>query len=131
MNGDLPKGFFDNPEEDAKARDEIYKDPLDDEYKKFERSMLEEEKVTEHLVEEDLTETQNYRELAEIDEQIEHWSRINKLEIKRDEKKQRQRMEVEPAASEQPEEMDDSDEEDLEDELNILSNWRRKKTVNR
>lgn len=93
--------------------------------------MLEEDKVAENLIEEDLTETQNYRELTEIDERIEHWSRINQLEIKRDEKKQNKRMEVETPSKEPEEDMDDSDEEDLEDELNILSNWRRKKTVNR
>ena len=80
-------------------------------------------------MEEDLTETQNYRELIEIDEQIEHWSRINKLEIQRDAKKQGKRMEVEQQSAQQGE--DDDSDEDLEEELNILSNWRRKKTINR
>ena len=99
------------------------------EYKRFERSMQAESKTVENLIEEDLTETQNYRELTEIDEQIEHWSRINKLEIQRDAKKQNKKMEVDQAGKQSDDESDAD--EDLEDELNILSNWRRKKTVNR
>lgn len=121
---DLPKGFFDNPEEDAKARDEIYKDPLDEEYKKFERTMQEENKLAENITEIDLVETQNYRELIEIDEQIEHWNRINELEIQRDAKKMNKKMDVDKRQVDDEEVS--SDESDL-DEFSILSNWRCKK----
>lgn len=127
-NGDLPKGFFDNAEEDAKARDEIYKNPMDEEWSKFQRTMQEENKIVDNLTETDLVETQNYRDLIEIDEQIEHWDRINKLEIKRDAKKSnRKTIAVEHVEIDEDDDVDDDDGSDLEQEFNILSNWRCKK----
>lgn len=102
---------------------------MDDEWSKFQRTIQEENKVADNIVEINLVEEQNYRDLAEVDEQLEHWKRINILEIKRDEKRStNKRMEVDKNETNLDEESSD-DEEDLEDEFNILSNWRSKKAV--
>ena len=43
--GNLPEGFFDDPKKDAKARNVEYKDPILDEWEKFQKSIQKEDDV--------------------------------------------------------------------------------------
>lgn len=41
----LPEGFFDDPKKDAKARHVEYKDPMTEEWEKFQKSIQKEDDV--------------------------------------------------------------------------------------
>ena len=43
--GSLPEGFFDDPKKDAKARKVEYKDPMTEEWEKFQKSIQKEDDV--------------------------------------------------------------------------------------
>ncbi len=45
---DLPEGFFDDPKKDAKARMVDYKDPLNEEWERFQKSIQKENDVRGH-----------------------------------------------------------------------------------
>lgn len=75
---ELPKGFFDNPKEDARVRNPhvVYKDPLDEEWERFQRVMATESHRAEHLVEEDLEDIQSERTNEEIEQQMSSWEKV-------------------------------------------------------
>ena len=43
--GALPEGFFDDPKQDAKARKVEYKDPMIEEWEKFQKTIQKEDDV--------------------------------------------------------------------------------------
>ena len=43
--GALPEGFFDDPKQDAKARKVEYKDPMTEEWEKFQKTIQKEDDV--------------------------------------------------------------------------------------
>lgn len=80
----LPEGFFDDPLLDAKARNVEYKDPIEEEWEKFQKEMKEETTVSAQIIAEDQEEATAERQIDEIDEQMRNWSRVLDLEIKKE-----------------------------------------------
>ncbi|XP_022245796.1 zinc finger protein 830-like isoform X1 [Limulus polyphemus] len=81
----LPEGFFDDPIMDAKVRKVEYKDPMEEEWEKFQKTIAAETNVSQAIIEEDLEESKVEREIDEIDEQIYNWERVEKLQKKKEE----------------------------------------------
>ncbi|KFD50863.1 hypothetical protein M514_08301 [Trichuris suis] len=117
----IPEGFFDDPVEDAKKRGAELKDPLDEEWSRFQKELLMEENVAEELLEGDLEQMNLERSLDELDEEIRGWARVNVWE-----KKVEEALDKPKASNVQssPESLSDleSDEADLE----AILDWRSK-----
>lgn len=71
----LPEGFFDDPVKDAKARNLEYKNPVEEEWDKFQKEIKEAEVQATTLINEEHEEATVERQIDEIDEQIRNWSR--------------------------------------------------------
>lgn len=71
----LPEGFFDDPKQDAKARNLEYKDPIEEEWERFQREMKDVNSVSDTIIAEDQEEATTERQIDEIDEQIRNWAR--------------------------------------------------------
>lgn len=71
----LPEGFFDDPVKDAKARNLEYKDPVEEEWDKFQKEIKEAEVQSTNIINEEHEEATVERQIDEIDEQIRNWSR--------------------------------------------------------
>ena len=76
----LPAGFFDDPETDAKMRGvETPADKMDREWETFQKELQHEAVQSEQLIEEEQDTGHLDREIDEIDEQIQYYTRIDKL----------------------------------------------------
>ena len=82
----LPEGFFDDPDLDAKARGLDRAKNLEQEYEDFKKLMQTEEVKSDVIVEKDDTNRDMDRDLAEVDELITRWSKIEDLHKKREAK---------------------------------------------
>lgn len=71
----LPEGFFDDPVKDAKARNSDYKDPVEEEWEKFQQEIKEASNFSNAIIAEDQEEATTERQIDEIDEQIRNWTR--------------------------------------------------------
>lgn len=71
----LPEGFFDDPVKDAKARNLDYKDPIEEEWEKFQKEIKAASNFSNAIIAEDQEESTTERQIDEIDEQIRNWSR--------------------------------------------------------
>lgn len=71
----LPEGFFDDPVKDAKIRHQEYKDPVEEEWEKFQKEIKEAEAESKVIINVEHEEATVERQLDEIDEQIRNWSR--------------------------------------------------------
>lgn len=71
----LPEGFFDDPVKDAKARNLEYKDPVEEEWEKFQKEIKAAADFSNAIIAEDQEEATAERQIGEIDEQIRNWSR--------------------------------------------------------
>lgn len=114
----LPEGFFDDPVLDAKARNVEYKDPMEDEWEKFQKTIAEESNVSEAIMEVDEEESLVERDIDQIDQQIYMWSNVKKLQSQVEETRLTQSNKEDGKSSE-------SDSEDI-DEYEDLFNWRAK-----
>ncbi|XP_064469353.1 zinc finger protein 830-like [Ornithodoros turicata] len=114
----LPEGFFDDPFQDAKARNVEYKDPVEEEWEKFQKAIAEETTVSEAIMEEDAEESKVERDIEEIDEQIHNWSRVENLQ-----KRKEDLMKNEVTAMDE----DGENESDMEgQDFDEYLNWRAK-----
>lgn len=71
----LPEGFFDDPIKDAKARHSEYKDPVEEEWEKFQQEIKAASDFSNAIIAEDQEEAITERQIDEIDEQIRNWNR--------------------------------------------------------
>lgn len=71
----LPEGFFDDPKLDAKARNQEYKDPVEEEWEKFQKEIREADSKSAAIIAEDQEESTNERQIDEIEEQMKKLSR--------------------------------------------------------
>lgn len=71
----LPEGFFDDPIKDAKARKSEYKDPVEEEWERFQQEIKAESDFSNAIIAEDQEEAITERQIDEIDEQIRNWNR--------------------------------------------------------
>ena len=118
---ELPEGFFDDPKQDAKARQQEYKDPAEEAWAQFQKEMAEELQTTQDLASEEQQNATADRQLEEIDEQMRAWARVNQMEkrlgeLEKNKKDEKKTTNVDSLESDQ------SDEEDAED----MFDWRKK-----
>lgn len=71
----LPEGFFDDPVKDAKARNLEYKDPVEEEWERFQKEIKAAASLSNAIIADDQEESTTERQIDEIDEQIRNWSR--------------------------------------------------------
>ena len=71
----LPEGFFDDPKLDAKARNQEYKDPKEEEWEKFLKEIREADNKSAAIIAEDQEEATNERQIDDIEEQMKKLSR--------------------------------------------------------
>merc|ERR1712080_140210 len=81
---DLPEGFFDDPVQDAKARNVPYINVEEEEWERFQKVIGEEMSTAQTILVEDREEAPADRQIEEIDEQMEAWRRVTKMEQKKD-----------------------------------------------
>jgi len=110
-SGSLPEGFFDDPKLDAKVRQIEYKDPVEEEWEKFQKEIHDETIVSAAIQEEDQEESTAERQLEEIEDQMLKWGRVLQLEQKKDfvfqrAKEIRDSMQMEEGSSSSEDEMD-------------------------
>ncbi|OWF36265.1 zinc finger protein 830-like [Mizuhopecten yessoensis] len=117
----LPEGFFDDPKTDAKVRKVEYKDKMDEEWEMFRRAMKEENHVSEAIMDEEDEQANVDRNIDEIDDQMNRWNEINKLQIKKEEIMSNQGSKDVASKS-------DSDEDAEDQELQEFMDWRSKKS---
>lgn len=72
----LPEGFFDDPVKDAKARNSEYKNPVEEEWEKFQQEIKEASNFSNAIIAEDQEEAITERQIDEIDEQMQNWNRF-------------------------------------------------------
>lgn len=84
-SSDLPEGFFDDPDQDARARGVSRTQHLDAEYEAFKKIIQSEEVKSDLIVEKDDAMRDVDRDLIEVDELITRWTRIEQLHQKREE----------------------------------------------
>uniref|UniRef100_A0A2A4IT60 Zinc finger protein 830 n=1 Tax=Heliothis virescens TaxID=7102 RepID=A0A2A4IT60_HELVI len=117
----IPEGFFDDPILDAKVRNIEYKDPIEEEWEKFQKEIKEEATASAEIIAGEQEEATAERQIDEIDEQIRIWSKVLDLELKKEEtKKTVQEMEK---MSE-----DDIGDSENEDDIDEFLDWRAKKS---
>lgn len=75
VNEVLPEGFFDDPKLDAKARNQEYKDPVEEEWERFQREIRDADNKSAAIIAEDQEEATNERQIDEIEEQMKKLSR--------------------------------------------------------
>ncbi|XP_018669805.2 zinc finger protein 830 [Ciona intestinalis] len=114
----LPEGFFDNLEVDAKMRGvETPADKMDREWESFKKQLHYAEDQSEQLIDEEQETGHLDREIEQIDQQIQLYNLVDKLNDQRDTKVKT----VNKIKSEIKEESMSSDDED-----DVLLNWREK-----
>ncbi|XP_020282302.1 zinc finger protein 830 [Pseudomyrmex gracilis] len=113
----LPEGFFDDPVMDAKVRNVEYKDPIEEEYEKFQKEIKEEAAQSAQIIADDQEEATTERQLDEIEEQIRRWSRVIDLA---------KRMEQVQGTDRKQENMDDDVSSGDEAEFDEFLDWRAK-----
>uniref|UniRef100_A0A6B2EKI1 Zinc finger protein 830 n=1 Tax=Phlebotomus kandelakii TaxID=1109342 RepID=A0A6B2EKI1_9DIPT len=121
----LPEGFFDDPVKDAKARHQEYKDPVEEEWEKFQREIRDAATESNAIIAEDQEESTAERQIVEIDEQIRNWSRV--LEIQRTKEATAAEIELSKTRNMDVEDNSGSEGEDSE-ELDEFVDWRSKKS---
>lgn len=87
----IPEGFFDDPKMDAKVRQIEFKDPVEEEWNKFQKEIHDEVTASVAIQEEDQEESTAERQLEEIEEQMLKWRRVLELEQKKELYEQRVR----------------------------------------
>merc|ERR1719189_1446569 len=84
ISSNIPEGFFDDPVQDAKARNVPYINVEEEEWEKFQKEIGEEMSTAQTILVEDREEATADRQIEEIDEQMEAWRRVSKMEQKKD-----------------------------------------------
>ncbi|KAL0132075.1 hypothetical protein PUN28_000090 [Cardiocondyla obscurior] len=113
----LPEGFFDDPIMDAKIRNVEYKDPVEEEWEKFQKEIKEETAQSAQIIADDQEEATTERQLDEIEEQLRHWSRVMDLA---------KRMEQVQGTDRKQENVDDDASSGDEAEFDEFLDWRAK-----
>jgi len=113
----LPEGFFDDPVMDAKVRNVEYKDPIEEEWEKFQKEIKEETAQSAQIIADDQEEATTERQMDEIEEQIRHWSRVVDLA---------KHMEQVQSTDRKQENIDDDTSSGDEAEFDEFLDWRAK-----
>ncbi|KAJ8673956.1 hypothetical protein QAD02_005218 [Eretmocerus hayati] len=68
----LPEGFFDDPKLDAKVRNVEYKDPIEEEWERFQKEIKEETAQSAQIIGDDQEEAATERQFDTVEEQLRH-----------------------------------------------------------
>ncbi|XP_048007548.1 zinc finger protein 830 [Leguminivora glycinivorella] len=115
----IPEGFFDDPILDAKVRNIEYKDPVEEEWEKFQKEIKEQATASAEIIAGEQEEATAERQIDEIEEQMRNWNRVLELELKKEETK-KNKLDTEQQSEN---EEDSNDEGDIDEFLD----WRAKK----
>lgn len=125
----LPEGFFDDPKKDAIARNLEYKDPVQEEWDRFQKEIRDAATISNDIIAGDQEESTAERQIVEIDEQIRNWSRVLTMEKKKEETishLEKFKLKAKKPRKDLPDDSDE-DEDDLgADNLDEFGNWRAK-----
>ncbi|XP_047100398.1 zinc finger protein 830 [Schistocerca piceifrons] len=124
----LPEGFFDDPLLDAKARNVEYKDPVEEEWERFQREIKATENMSAAIIAEDQEAATAERQIDEIDEQIRNWSRVLDLERKKELVAQQSNTSGKGGGGASDEESPNSSDELDPDSFDEYLDWRAKKS---
>ncbi len=119
----LPEGFFDDPEQDAKVRGFSREENLEAEYEAFKKIIQTEEVKSEVIIEKDDTLREVSRELEEVDELINRWTKIENMHQKREallalsKKRKEEKMQHDESSDESEDE--EADDQQLESVLGL------------
>ncbi|XP_060524415.1 zinc finger protein 830 [Cylas formicarius] len=117
----LPEGFFDDPKLDAKARNQEYKDPGEEEWEKFVKEIREADNASAAIIAEDQEESTTERQIDEIDEQMKKLNKVLDLEKKK--------AKVVAAFSDDKNKNSEEDEELLDNvDFDEFLDWRKKQS---
>lgn len=126
-DGDLPEGFFDDPIQDAKARGIEYKDPAEEEWEAFKKEISHEVAAADDVQDKEELEDTTARQMEEIEDQMQAWSRVREAEIKKDQVDEK--LKVVKSTKRDNEGDDDSDmDEEANLEMDEFLDWRLKKS---
>ncbi|XP_012225427.1 zinc finger protein 830 [Linepithema humile] len=117
----LPEGFFDDPVKDAKARNVEYKDPMEEEWEKYQKEIKEEDAQSAQIIADDQEEATTERQMEEIEEQMRHWSRVLDLA---------KHMEQVQGTDRKQDNIDDDISSGDEAEFDEFLDWRTKNSYN-
>ncbi|KAF5282095.1 hypothetical protein FQR65_LT14413 [Abscondita terminalis] len=118
-NSVLPEGFFDDPKQDAKVNNIYYKDPIEEEWERFQKAIRDANNESATIIAEDHEEATNERQLDEIDEQMKNWSKVLTLEKKK--------TEIITTHNKEAVNMDQPESSGEEDNFEEYLDWRTKK----
>ncbi|KAJ6627576.1 Zinc finger protein [Pseudolycoriella hygida] len=124
----LPEGFFDDPVKDAKARNLEYKDPVEEEWERFQKEIKAASSLSNAIIADDQEEATTERQIDEIDEQIRNWSRVLNLEKKKEEVKDKDAKSSLNKTNIKSQTDSDDDEDDDDDNFDEYIDWRAKKS---
>lgn len=124
----LPEGFFDDPMLDAKARNVEYKDPVEEEWERFQREIKATENMSAAIIAEDQEAATAERQIDEIDEQIRNWSRVLDLERKKELVAQQSNASGKNGGGASDDESPNSSDELDPDDFDEYLDWRAKKS---
>ncbi|BES99930.1 Zinc finger protein 830 [Nesidiocoris tenuis] len=119
VSTELPEGFFDNPVLDAKARNVEYKDPIQEEWERFQKEIKEETTVSAQIIHDDTEDATAQRQIEEIDEQLRKLSKVVELDHKREK--------VKACVMEKPKQIKEEVSSDDDDDFDIEFDWRAKR----
>jgi zinc finger protein 830 len=115
----LPEGFFDDPDMDDKVRGVSRADNLEAEYEEFKKIMQSEEHKSDKIVEQDDLLRDVDRDLEEVDELINRWSKIEDLHNKREALLANNKKKLDENKMRENAEDSDSSDVDLNEILNL------------
>ena len=128
----LPKGFFDDPLLDAKSRKgKNVIDPFEEQMQLFRKEIAQESIVSEEILEEEIEQIQREKTIAEIEEQINNWEKVDnyqkKIEAIHKEKERLSLSSTKKVADEESSDGDGINSSDEDDQdMNEMQFWRNK-----
>jgi len=127
-NSNLPEGFFDDPVQDAKARNVPYVNVEEEEWEKFQKEIGEEMSTAQTILVEDREEATADRQIEEIDEQMEAWRRVSKMEQKIDQVNLRKNTALTTKQKKIEDSIgSDNSDSNSDDDYEEFVSWRKKK----
>jgi len=125
-DGTLPEGFFDDPIKDAKARGIEYKDAAEEEWEAFQKEISAEVLAADEAQAAEVLMDTTERQLEEIEDQMQAWSRVREAEIKKDEVDER--LKVAKSSKKDGDDASDSDQDNEDLDMDEFLDWRLKKS---
>lgn len=128
----LPEGFFDDPKKDAIARNLEYKDPVQEEWDRFQKEIRDAATVSNDIIAEDQEESTAERQIVEIDEQMRNWDRVLAMEkrkeerLKRLEAKRQNPKQVQVDQRAKKSDSDGEEDQDATEGVDEFGSWRAK-----